>query len=249
MNIELSGLEMSDFGTGEVDPLLLFHEGLGSLGMWRDFPNALVSATGRRVIAWSRKVYGTSVARPETYADDFMHREADAAAEVMQGIGITQANIFGHNDGASIALLLAAWHPHRIKSLTLEAPHLFVEAICLAASNRIYGEAQDGDFLHRLGKYHQNAERIFRRWCAIWLKPSFADWNIVSELGCIKCPTLLIQGENDEYGSFPQLDRIVAQCPQARQLNLADRGYGPHVDRRTDVISATAKFLKDKSYG
>jgi pimeloyl-ACP methyl ester carboxylesterase len=249
MNNELVGLEMSEFGTGEGDPLLLFHEGLGSVSMWRDFPDALVAATGKRVIAWSRKGYGASVAGPNTYDEDFMHREADVAAEVMQGLGVAQAHIFGHSDGASIALLLAARHPHRILSLTLEAPHVYVEAICLAAINKLHSDAQESGFLDRLGNYHQDVNRMFERWCAIWLKPSFADWNIMSELSGIKCPTLLIQGENDEYGSFAQLDRIAAHCPQSLQLRLAHCGHSPHVDRRADVVSATAGFLKDLAHG
>jgi pimeloyl-ACP methyl ester carboxylesterase len=249
MTIDTAWLEIAEFGAGEGDPLLLFHEGLGSLGMWRDFPDALAAATNRPVIAWSRQGYGASLGGPDTYDNDFMHREADAAAAVMQRLGIAQAHIFGHSDGASIALLLAARHPHRVSSLTLEAPHVFVEPICLAAISKLYSVAQDSGFLGRLGKYHQDGERMFERWCSIWLKPSFAYWDIVSDLGVIKCPTLLIQGENDEYGSFDQLDKIAAQCPQSRQLRLADCGHSPHVDRRADVISATAEFLKEIAHG
>lgn len=249
MIINAVGLEIAEFGAGEGDPLLLFHEGLGSLGMWRDFPNALAAAISRRVIAWSRNGYGASIAGPDVYNEDFMHLEADAAAAVMQRLGIAKAHIFGHSDGASIALLLAARHPNRVSSLMLEAPHVFVEAVCLTAINKLHNEAQQSGFLDRLGKYHQDGERMFERWCSIWLKPSFADWDIVSELEGIKCPTLLIQGENDEYGSFAQLDKIAAQCPQSRQLRLADCGHSPHVDRRADVISATAEFLKEIAHG
>jgi pimeloyl-ACP methyl ester carboxylesterase len=249
MIIDAAGLEIAEFGAGEGDPLLLFHEGLGSLGMWRDFPEALAAATGRRVIAWSRQGYGASMAGPDMYDDDFMHLEADAAAGVMQSLGIAQAHIFGHSDGASIALLLAARHPHRVSSLTLEAPHVFVEAVCLTAINKLHAEARESGFLDRLGKYHQDVERMFERWCSIWLKQSFADWDIVSELDGIKCPTLLIQGENDEYGSFAQLDKIAAQCPQARQLRFTGCGHSPHVYRRADVISATAEFLKEIAHG
>jgi pimeloyl-ACP methyl ester carboxylesterase len=249
MSISTAGLEIAEFGAGEGDPLLLFHEGLGSLDMWRDFPDALAAATNRPVIAWSRQGYGASLGGPDCYDDDFMHCEANAAATVMQRLGIAQAHIFGHSDGASIALLLAAQHPHRVLSLTLEAPHVFVEAVCLAAINKLNNEARESGFLERLGKYHQDGERMFARWCAIWLKPSFSDWDIVSELDGITCPTLLIQGEDDEFGSFAHLDKIAAQCPQTRQLRLADCGHSPHVDRRVDVISATAEFLKEIAHG
>jgi pimeloyl-ACP methyl ester carboxylesterase len=249
MNIAISGLEIAEFGMEKSDPLLLFHEGLGSLNMWKDFPVALAAATGRQVIAWSREGYGASPPGLNTYDDDFMHQEADAAAATMQKMGITQAHVFGHSDGASIALLLAARQPHRILSLTLEAPHVFVEAICLAAINKLHNNAKESGFLDRLGKYHQDVERMFERWCSIWLKPSFADWSIVSALSDIKCPILLIQGENDEYGSFAQLDRIAAHCPRSLQLRLDHCGHSPHVDRRADVISATTEFLKDIAHG
>jgi pimeloyl-ACP methyl ester carboxylesterase len=181
------------------------------------------------------------------YATDFMHREADAAAKLMADAGIARAHLFGHSDGASIALLLAARHPGRVASLVLEAPHVFVEAMCLAAIREL--DAGQAGLVARLGKYHRDAAAVFRQWSAIWLDPEFAAWNIEEELDALACPTLLIQGEDDAFGTFAQIERISARVAQAGELRLARCGHSPHRDRENAVLNATAAFLRDIATG
>ncbi|MBP6434598.1 MAG: alpha/beta hydrolase [Sphingorhabdus sp.] len=249
MNLKAHVLEVSQFGSGNGLPVLLLHEGLGSVAMWREFPEQLAAASARQVIAWSRKGYGSSDDFVGPYSPDFMHREADAAADLMQELGIDRAHVFGHSDGATIALLLAARHPHRVASLVLEAPHVFVEPMCLTAIEALGQVAGNGNMVARLGKYHRDAAAVFDQWHAIWTDPEFASWNIEAELGCITCPTLLIQGENDEFGTFEQIDRVAARLPQSRQLRLPNCGHSPHRDQEGAVLAASAAFMQEFANG
>lgn len=236
-------IEIAEFGAGEGLPIALLHEGLGSVAMWRDFPARLAAATGRKVIAWSRQGHGRSAPPDAPFGLDFMHREADAAARLIGEIGIEKAHVFGHSDGASIALLLAARHPQRVASLVLEAPHTFVEPVCLAAIARFRSDAARHALIAGLGKYHNFPTAMLDRWLAIWLDPAFAKWSIEAEVEAIIAPLLLIQGDQDEYGTFSQLDRISDRLARARQLRLERCGHSPHRDQPTAVLRATAQFF------
>ncbi|MEI6644270.1 MAG: alpha/beta hydrolase [Novosphingobium sp.] len=243
MTLEHDQLELARFGAEPGMPLLLFHEGLGSLSMWRDFPEKLAKASGREVIVWSRRGYGASGSFDAPYDLDFMHREADTAARVMADLGFAQAHVFGHSDGGSIAMLLAARHPGRVASLILEAPHVMVEPVCISAIKAV--EAGSAALVSRLGRYHRDAAAVFRQWFAIWTDPRFPAWTIEAEIESVTCPVLLIQGDDDEYGTCEQLDRIQARVPQARQLRLAACGHSPHRDQQDAVLAAASVFLNE----
>ncbi len=239
-----SGIEVAEFGSGDGLPIALLHEGLGSVLMWRDFPARLAVATGRKVIAWSRKGYGNSVPYEAPYGLDFMHSEADAAAQLFEQLGVEKAHLFGHSDGASIALLLAARHPQRVASLVLEAPHTFVEPVCLEAIARLKSGDAKQALISALGKYHLSPEIMLDRWLAIWLDTAFVKWSIETEVKAVAAPILLIQGEQDEFGTFAQLDRIADCLPCASQLRLSQCGHSPHRDQQSAVLRATAQFIE-----
>jgi pimeloyl-ACP methyl ester carboxylesterase len=236
-------IEIVRLGEGEGLPIFMLHEGLGSTAMWRDFPGKLAAASGHSVIVSSRIGYGQSAPFKEPYDLDFMHREADAAAALMAELGVERAHVFGHSDGASIALLLAARHPGRVASLVLEAPHVFVEPMCVKAISAL--EEGSATLVSRLEKYHRDAGGVFHQWLSIWTDPRFPAWSIESEIGSIECPTLVIQGKNDEYGTFEQLDRVCALIPHTQQLRLPSCRHSPHRDCEADVLSATQSFYGD----
>jgi pimeloyl-ACP methyl ester carboxylesterase len=242
-----AGLEIAVIGHGTGVPVALLHEGLGSVAMWRDFPEKLARRINRRVILWSRRGYGHSDAFDAPYGRDFMHREADAAAQTLRRHGFDRAHFLGHSDGASIALLLASRHPELVASLMLEAPHVFVEPVCTAAIRRLVQGADVGALLGRMGKYHRDPAAVFRQWSAIWLDQEFTHWNIEEEINRIRCPILLVQGEDDEYGTFAQIERISMRAPQALELRLAQCGHSPHRDQEAAVLSALAEFLERAS--
>jgi pimeloyl-ACP methyl ester carboxylesterase len=237
-------LEMR-YWEGRELPILLLHEGLGSVSLWRDFPAQLATATGRKVIAWSRRGHGHSDALPTPRDLDYMHREADLIPKVLKACGIERAHLFGHSDGASIALLAAAAHPALIASLTLEAPHVFVEPVTLegiAAAKTAY---QTTDLRDRLARYHAEVDHTFWRWNDIWLDARFRGWNIESCLSALSAPTLLVQGLDDEYGTMEQLDRIQAVLDDSKRLELEGCKHSPHRDRLDAVLPAVTHFLED----
>jgi pimeloyl-ACP methyl ester carboxylesterase len=224
-------------------PILLLHEALGSLSMWRDFPERLAKATGHRVIAWSRRGFGGSDPLSGWHEPDYLHHEAAALPPLMNVLGIECAHLFGHSDGASIALIAASLHQDRIASLVLEAPHVFVEDVTIDGIRAMQKVYETSDLRRRLGRHHSDPDRVFRRWTRIWLDPRFRSWNIEGLLSTIRAPALLIQGEGDEYGTMEQLDRIAAAMPAAQRLELAECGHSPHRDQGPAVLAATAAFL------
>lgn len=245
MNDTLVDIEVSVSGEGHGLPILLLHEGLGSVAMWKDFPQRLAEATNRRTVACSRRGYGSSGDFAGPYGCDFMHREADAMAQLIDELGLGRVHVFGHSDGASIGLLLAARHPEKVASLVLEAPHVFVEDICLAAIVQLGQTARVDGMVERLSRYHRRADTVFTQWHDIWTFPAFAAWNIESEIERITAPVLLIQGEDDEYGTFAQLDSITQRLPSTRELRLANCRHSPHRDQSPAVLQATTQFLRE----
>ena len=245
MIVDAATIEVESFGKGRGLPVLLLHEGLGSVSMWRDFPARLADASGRRIIAWSRLGYGNSAPFEVPYSPDFMHREADAAERLMAQMDIERVHVFGHSDGASIALLLAARHPQLVASLILEAPHVFVEEPGLQSIKNINDTFETTGLSGRLGKYHRNARKTFHLWADAWLDPAFRGWNIEEYLPRIKCPVLAIQGEGDEYGSMAQLDAIKRQAGgPCELLKLPDCGHSPHKDQPEKVLEVVVGFVK-----
>lgn len=229
-------------GTGT--PILLLHEGLGSVAMWRDFPAALARRTGRLVIAWSRTGYGQSDPLPEPRDPDYMHREADLVPRVMDALGISRAILLGHSDGGSIALIAAARYPERVAALILEAPHVFVENVAVASIAAARGHYLASDMGERMGRYHRLPDQVFWRWNDIWLDPRFRTWNIEDLLPRIAAPALLIQGLDDEYGTLEQLDRIEAALPATARVEVPDCGHSPHRDQPEAVLAAVAAFVR-----
>ena len=230
---------------GREPAILLLHEGLGSVAMWRDFPAALAQATGRTVIAWSRQGYGASDPLPVPRDIDYMHREAALLPAVMDQLGIRRAHLFGHSDGASIALIAAAQAPARVISLILEAPHVLVEPVTVESIAKAKAAYETTDLRRRLARYHDRVDEVFWRWNDIWLDPRFGSWNIEALLKDIVAPVLLIQGREDEYGTMNQLDRIAAVLTGVRRLELMACRHSPHRDQPAAVLAAAAEFMRD----
>jgi|HubBroStandDraft_1064217.scaffolds.fasta_scaffold00100_8 pimeloyl-ACP methyl ester carboxylesterase len=238
------GLEVASW-PGAGDPILMLHEGLGSVSMWRDFPERLALATGRDVVAWSRRGYGQSDPPARPLDPDYMHAEAESLPAVMDALGIGRAHLFGHSDGASIALIAAAFRPERVASLVLEAPHVLVEQRTVDSIAAVRKVHQTTDLGIRLGRHHRDADRVFRAWSDIWLDRRFRDWNIEGLLARVTAPALLIQGLDDEYGTLDQLDRIERALPRTRRLDLARCGHSPHRDQPQAVLAAIVAFLAE----
>ena len=244
-------LEYAWIGDARRDaPVIVFlHEGLGSLAMWKDFPQVLCAATGTRGLVFSRHGYGRSTPRPATerWPVEFMHAQAHAVLPAFFArAGLTDAPwLFGHSDGGSIALLHAAAFPECVAGLVVVSPHVFVEDVTVASIERARAAYSTTDLRQRLARYHGDPDSAFHGWNDIWLDPAFRAWNIEDCLPRIRCPLLAVQGENDEYGTMAQVDAIARLVPHARLLKLPACGHSPHRDQPAALSGAVAAFLRD----
>ena len=227
-------------------PVLVFlHEGLGSVGLWRDFPAALAERAGCGALAYSR--YGNGFSMPLSGAREprYMHDEALVTLpELLAKLGIKDIVLFGHSDGASIALIYAAEHPEFVRGLVLEAPHVFVEDLSIRSIAALKTAYETTGLRERMVRYHTDVDRTFYGWNDIWLAPVFRDWNIEAYVERVTAPILVVQGLNDEYGTLGQLESIAhrAGAPVDRLL-LANCGHAPHRDRAAIVETATAAWI------
>jgi pimeloyl-ACP methyl ester carboxylesterase len=239
-------LEYRDYpatGPGRM-ALLLLHEGLGCVAMWRDFPEKLAAASGCRVIVWSRAGHGGSQAYTEARTRRYMHREGEEALPAfLAALDIKRPLLIGHSDGGSIALIFAGAFPDVPLGVAVMAPHQFVETETLAGIRVARAAWETTDLPKKLARYHHTqAERVFRDWNDCWLSPSFLDWNIEDSLPKICCPVLAIQGEDDEYATMRQIDVIAEQVPGTKLLKLAKCGHTPQRDQEAVVLEALATF-------
>lgn len=232
-------------------PLMVFlHEGLGSVSMWRDFPDRLCDALDLRGLVYSRPGYGRSTPRAaaEAWGPDFMHRQAfEVLPSLLRALDIdTRIDrpwLFGHSDGGSIALLHAARFPAAVAGAIVLAPHILVEAISVASIARAREAYRRTDLRQRLARHHDDPDSAFHGWNDVWLLPAFRHWSIESEIASITCPLLAIQGLDDEYGTLEQIRGIARRVPQTRLLELPGCGHSPHRDRPDDVIAAARQLL------
>lgn len=224
--------------------LVLLHEGLGSVAMWRDFPGRLAHATGCNALVYSRYGYGNS--DPLTAPRDvrYMHDEALVVLPaLLDQIGIARPILVGHSDGGSIALIHAGAQIRPVAAVVTLAAHVLVEDISVAsiAAARIAYESTD--LRAKLARHHADVDSAFRGWNDIWLHPDFRAWNIEEYLPGIACPVLAIQGEDDEYGTMEQMRRIGAQVRDAELVELEDCRHSPHRDQPEAVQDAIRRFV------
>jgi pimeloyl-ACP methyl ester carboxylesterase len=223
----------------------MLHEGLGSVSLWKDFPERLAHATDCAVFVYSRRGYGGSDPLAAKREPRYMHHEAETVLPaVLEAAGIHQPILFGHSDGGSIALLYAAKYPHGTRGLVLEAPHVFVEPLTIesiAAAKTVYSTTDLGA---KLGRHHHDPDHTFWGWNDIWLDERFLHWNIEERLSSITCPLLLIQGRDDEYGTPRQLDSIARHTGLAEILLLDRCRHSPHRDQPDAVLQSTQQFLQ-----
>lgn len=238
-------------------PLIVFlHEGLGSLSMWRDFPQRLCDAAGVRGLVYSRPGYGRSTPRaPEEAWDlDFMHRQAhEVLPALLQALDIDATHdkpwLFGHSDGGSITLLYAAKHRDAIAGAIVLAPHILVEDLSVDSIAKAKTAYETTDLKQRLAKYHDDPDSAFWGWNRIWLHPPFRLWSIEREIATISCPLLAVQGVNDEYGTLEQIRGIARAVAQTELLELPECGHSPHRDRPEAVMAAVTDFMRRHASG
>jgi pimeloyl-ACP methyl ester carboxylesterase len=243
--VEVGGLRIETLelaGDAARRPLVLLHEGLGSVGLWRDFPRQLAGATGRRVVAFSRFGHGRSDRPPAPRTPRFFHEEAlDLLPALLPRLDAGEPILVGHSDGASIALIHAAHHP--VTGLVLLAPHVVVEDVTVESIRETREAFVSTGLRERMARHHDDPDAAFWGWCDVWLDPAFRAWSLEPEAERIGAPALLIQGADDPYGTLDQLDRIQARAHARSERLVVPGGHSPHLDEPARVTAAIARFV------
>lgn len=226
-------------------PIVLLHEALGSISLWRDFPQQLQQATGRRVLAYERLGHGHSDPSPHvTRTRAFFEEEAlETLPEVLTQLDAPEPILVGHSDGASIALVHGGHRP--VTALVLMAPHVFVEQHCLQGIRDAATAYREHGLKEKLARHHADPDLSFWAWHDLWLADHFADWTLDHHADTVTAPTLVVQGEQDVYGTLEQIDRIHRRVAGPKERLVTDGGHQPHLEHADQVVAAITGFTND----
>jgi pimeloyl-ACP methyl ester carboxylesterase len=230
----------------EAATIVFLHEGLGSMGLWSDFPEKVSRATGLGTFVFSRRGYGASDPVELPRPLDYMTREAiDVLPDVLNAIGVQRAVLLGHSDGASIAALYLGnvQDPH-VRGLILLAPHFFAEPAGLASIDATKRAFETGDLRARLRRHHRDVDGAFWGWNRAWLDPAFSAWNIEEAIDYIRVPVLAVQGREDQYGTLAQIEALERRLyAPLEKLILENCGHAPFIDKPEETLTAIADFV------
>lgn len=227
--------------------LVLLHEALGCIAMWKQFPQQLAEATGLNVLIFERRGYGRSTPITLPRPDDYLLEEGTIwLPQLLDRLGLEEVVLFGHSDGGSVALIGAASCPEQVKAVVTLAAHIYVDHLTLAGIETAVERYHNSDLPQRLARYHgDRTDLIFRAWHETWLRPSCNQaMNLRPQLAEIRCPSLIMQGDNDEYGVPEQVtDTCAVIGPRAQARFIESCGHVPHLEHPQPVIEYTRNFL------
>jgi pimeloyl-ACP methyl ester carboxylesterase len=225
--------------------IVMLHEGLGSAGLWGDFPDKLQAATGAGVFAYSRAGYGASTPAKLPRPIDYMQIEArDVLPKLLDTIGFRRGLLVGHSDGASIAAIYAGSHQdHRVEGIALIAPHFIVEDISVAAIAEIRKAYETTNLKQKLARWHRDVDNAFYGWNGAWLDPAFRNWDISEFLAYIRVPLAILQGVDDVYGTMRQIEIAQEECYCPVDVTvIPGAGHQPHREAPKATLDAIAEF-------
>ncbi len=248
--VELDNVELEYqwiAGRPNAPVLVLLHEGLGCVSMWKSFPQRLAEKTGLGVFSYSRQGYGLSdlCVLPRTVG--YMHDEAVVLEQVLTRVPGETFILVGHSDGASIATIYAGSHAKSpVKALVLLAPHFFIESKTIESIANAKTLYETTDLRNRMKKYHgEQIDNAFWGWNDVWLRDEFRSWNITEYLPNIEIPTMVIQGESDEYGSEAQITATEEGMNGVVQTCLLPNcGHSPYRQFESETVSVIAGFIE-----
>ena len=242
-------VERHSFSTTKVDsPTMIFlHDSWGCVRLWGDFPKKVSRIAGLDALLYDRRGYGKSSGFAVTErTEQYLHDEAHELVRVMDAYTIEKAVIYGHSDGATIALITAALYPSMVKGLLLEGSHSFIENSGKAAVLATRERAKENNLLTSLEKYHgSKTPKLFRLWHETWLSDFFSKWTIVPILNRISCPVLAFQGESDEFGTIEQLNVLKKEIPTDVILaEIRNAGHTPRKEAEKESMDLLKNWLE-----
>jgi lipoate-protein ligase A len=249
ITLQAGGHRLRGHWRGErTSPALVFlHDALGSVRLWRDFPDQLARATGCGALLYDRWGSGESEPLAPPYSKSYLLDEAlQALPEVLAKTGIRDPVLIGQSDGAAIALAYAGHFPERVRGVIALSPYLFREAKTLGAIAEQIADYERGDLKARLARHHgARTERLFERLVEVWTAaPAGAGWGLDEHVARVRCPVLAIQGADDEFFSAAQLEALGRLVPQLEVLRIAGAGHYPMHQARNDVLAAAIRFVR-----
>jgi pimeloyl-ACP methyl ester carboxylesterase len=243
--VEVHGTSLATATWGEGEPtVVLLHDGLGSIGQWRDLPELIHDRLGETVLAYDRPGHGSSTPVPDgAWPVDWMQAQALLLGELLETLGLDAPLLVGHSDGGSVALLHAAWKPHRVRGVVALAPHSFVEPVCVDAIVTMRDEP--GRWINGLDRHHDHPAAVFEAWSGGWTRPEFASWDIRAELASIATPVIVAQGGADEYATDAMVHETVAAIgPNAEGMLVAGAGHLVHHQDPEVVIGLVQRMRR-----
>ncbi len=226
-------------------PILLLHDSLGCVALWRDFPMQLAEHTQRRVIAWDRTGFGKSSPRTQRPGLDFIREEGQSMPALWDALGLPQVALLGHSVGGGMAIEAAAQHPDRVAAVITVAAQAFAEPRTLDGIRAAQQQFADPAQRARLARYHgERTDWVLDAWIGVWLDPAFASWSLDEALAQVRCPLLAIHGGKDEYGSDEHPRRLTSLAGGPSTMRMLEGvGHAPHREQTPTVLSAIAEFL------
>lgn len=227
-------------------PILLFHDSLGCIQLWRDFPELLANATGRVVFAYDRLGFGKSDKRMEPALPDFIDEEAGVYFPIIcRELKIDRAVLFGHSVGGAMAITCASLFPERCERVITEAAQAFVEDRTLEGISIAKKNFESPSEFARLEKYHgEKALWVLKAWTEVWLSKEFSNWSLKEALPKVQCSVLALHGDKDEFGSrkFPEMIADLSGGPSEMKL-LENCGHVPHKEQTQSVLKEVCRFI------
>jgi pimeloyl-ACP methyl ester carboxylesterase len=247
VRIGASDLEYRMIGPApdQAPTIVMLHEGLGSAGLWGDFPDQLQAATNAGVFVYSRAGYGASTPVSLPRPLDYMHTEAlQVLPRLLDQIGFRRGMLLGHSDGASIAAIYAGGHQdHRVQGVSMIAPHFIVEDISVRSIAEIKQTYETSSLRSKLERWHRDVDNAFYGWNAAWLDPKFRDWDISEYLAYIRVPVMIIQGADDQYGTIRQIEIAQDECYCPVDVTIIPgAGHSPHREAAGTTLDAISEF-------
>jgi len=247
LRIGASDLEYRMIGPAPEDAptIVMLHEGLGSVGLWGDFPDRLAAATGTGVFVYSRAGYGASTPVKLPRPLDYMQIEAlDILPKLLDQIGFRCGLLVGHSDGASIAAVYAGGTgDHRVRGVAMIAPHFIVEDISVSSIAEIKQAYETDGLRAKLKRWHGDVDNAFYGWNDAWLDPKFRCWNISEYLSYIRVPVTILQGADDQYGTIRQIEIAEEECYCPVEVTIIPgAGHSPHREAPEATLNVIAEF-------